>query len=197
MKTPLLVAAAFLLLSACARSAWQRPDQVIRALSLPANARVADLGAGNGYFAFRLARAVGAGGHVYAIEIDPDRIEDLLETVAERGYTNVTVVTAEPDDPNLPDSSVDLIFLCNTYHHLEERLAYLAGLRPLLRPGGRVAIIELWDDAPGLAGLLIPSGHATPPDVMRREMEEAGYRVVENHDFLPAQTFIVYEVAPQ
>ena len=121
------------------RDAWQKPDEVIRALALPPDAVVADIGSGTGYFAVRLARAVPRG-HVYGADLEPDMVKYLAERGRREAITNLTAVQAAPDDPRLP-RPVDLVLLVDTYHHVAERPAYFARLRRSLKPDGRVAII--------------------------------------------------------
>ena len=163
---------------------------MIRALAIPAGAQVADLGAGGGYFTFRLAAAAGPTGRVYAVDVDPGMVDYLRERAAREGARTVEPVLASADDARLPAASVDLLFTCNTYHHLTDRAAYFTRLRPVLRTGGRIAIVEY--DGRGLFARLF--GHATPADEIRREMAAAGYRVVDAHGFLPRQSFLVFAV---
>src|SRR5262245_1201108 len=115
------------------RDAWQHPEEVIQALAISPGQRVADIGAGGGYFAVRLADAVGPTGRVYAVDIDPDMIAYLQERAATLADHNVEVILAAAGDPRLPDDGVDLIFTCDTYHHIEDRTAYFAGAKKFLR----------------------------------------------------------------
>ena len=170
------------------RDRSQQPDQVVAALGLQPGEQVADLGAGGGYFTFRLADAVGPRGRVYAIDLDPDMVDYLKRQAAERGYHNVEVIEATADDPRLPAGSVDLLFTCNTYHHIGERSAYFARAKAALRPGGRVAIIDM--NGSGWFAWLF--GHATNPATIRSEMEGAGYTLDREHDFLSQQSFLVF-----
>ena len=94
-------------------------------LALAPGARVADLGAGGGYFTFRLARAVGPTGLVYAVDVDPGMVDFLAEQAAEQALANVRPVLAAGDDPRLSEP-VDLVFTSNTYHHLANRVAYFS-----------------------------------------------------------------------
>jgi predicted methyltransferase len=198
-RRTLFVCAALLLAGGCTalkrcayegpgRDGWQKPDEVVHALALPAGARVADLGSGGGYFTFRLADAVGPTGRVFAVDVDKDLLEYVAEEAKERGYANVEGIEAAFDDPRLPADGVDLLFTCNTYHHLKDRTSYFERLKPRLRPGGRIAVVE---HSPG--GWLMGS-HATGTDVIRGELEAAGYRLVAQHDFLPRQSFLVFAV---
>jgi ubiquinone/menaquinone biosynthesis C-methylase UbiE len=170
------------------RDAWQQPERVIAALQLRPGAVIADLGSGGGYFTFRLAEALGPTGKVYAIDTDPDMIGLIAETAQARGARNIEPVLAKSDDPMLPQDSIDLVFTSNTYHHIESRVAYFANLRRALRPGGRLAVIE-FDRRGWLEGLL---RHYTPRDVIRRELEQAGYTLQQEFDFLDRQSFLIF-----
>jgi arsenite methyltransferase len=170
------------------RDDWQQPQKVIAALKIQPSAVVADLGSGSGYFTFRLAEAVGAGGKVYAVDVDPDMIELVAKAAKDKGQSNIETILAKPKNPLLPKAGVDLIFTSNTYHHIDDRVAYFANLRQFLRPGGRVAIIE-FDRRGWLQGLL---RHYTPSEFIQREMEQAGYRLQENFDFLDRQSFLIF-----
>ncbi len=163
------------------RDAWQKPDEVIALLGIRTGDRVADLGAGGGYFTFRLADAVGAEGRVYAVDVDEDMIRYLRQRAAKRGYANVEVVRAEPDDPGLPEGEIDLLFTCNTYHHLADRARYFEAVLDALEPAGRVAIIEYDGER-----------HATPRQTILDEMSRAGYRLEADHAILEQQSFLVF-----
>ena len=99
-----------------ARDAWQKPDDVIRALAVAPDALVADIGSGTGYFAVRLARAVPRG-HVYGADLEPDMVKYLAERGRRDGLTNLTSIQAAPSDPRFPQP-VDLVLVVNTYHHI-------------------------------------------------------------------------------
>ncbi len=170
------------------RDSWQQPERVVESLALSPGDRVADLGAGGGYFTFRLAEAVGEGGRVFAIDVDESMIRHLARQAEKRGHANVTTVLAPADDPSLPDGGVDLVFSCNTYHHLEERPDYFAGLRKALPAGGRVAILDY--DRPSWL-----RSHFSERQTILDEMQQAGFELVEEHDFVERQSFLIF--APQ
>lgn len=169
------------------RDTWQKPQGVIEQLSITPGSRVADLGAGGGYFTWHLARAVGARGTVYAVDINPAALDMIFREMVARGTPNVRPVRARPHDPRLPEP-VDLVFSCNTYRQISDRVAYFRSLASSLRPGGRVAILDFHPRGffPGLFGDRI-----TKEDV-RSEMEAAGYRLVSDHDLLDRQHFQVF-----
>jgi ubiquinone/menaquinone biosynthesis C-methylase UbiE len=175
------------------RACWQQPDAVIGALSIRPGDHIADLGAGGGYFTFRLADAVGPAGKVYAVDIDKGSLDSIARRAQEQGYANVETILATYDDPLLPQSGIDLIFTCNTYHHLENHAAYFASAARYLRPDGRVAIIDL----AGMNWLFRLLGHWTPKETIRSEMEIGGYQLVSGFDLLSRQNFQVFALHSQ
>jgi ubiquinone/menaquinone biosynthesis C-methylase UbiE len=196
------VLVAFLLLAGCTalkrcayeggnRDSWQKPEEVIRALALKPGDRVADLGSGSGYFTFRLAQAVGPAGKVYAVDIDEALNREIAARAEREGYGSIEVILAAPDNSRLPEAGVDLIFTSNTYHHIENRARYFAGVRKALRPGGRVAIIDF-----NREGWIQSLGHYTPAEDIKREMREAGYELEREHDILSKQSFLVFVPRP-
>jgi ubiquinone/menaquinone biosynthesis C-methylase UbiE len=176
------------------RDAWQQPDRVIASLGLRPGDRVADIGAGSGYFTLPLARAVGPPGRVHAVDVDEEMNQYLRERVREAGLENVEVTLGRYEDPLLPDGEIDLIFTSNTYHHIEERPAYFRGILDGLAPGGRVAILD-YDGRKGWFVRLV--GHYTPKQEILREMEEAGYRLADDVDFLDRQSFLIFTAPPR
>jgi cyclopropane fatty-acyl-phospholipid synthase-like methyltransferase len=172
-----------------ARAEWQKPDQVIAALALAPDARVADIGSGTGYFSVRMARAVPQG-KVYGADLEPDMVKYLNARAAKEKLPNLSSILAAPDDPRLPEP-VDLVLLVDTYHHIGDRADYFAKLRDRLRPGGRVAIIDFKADSPTGP----PRSGRIAPEEVDKEMKRAGYRRVAAHDFLPYQYFLVFAPA--
>lgn len=170
------------------RKGWNRPEEVIAALNVQPGDSVVDLGAGDGYFSYYLADAVGNSGHVYAVDTNEKAMKRLQAEAEERGYDNITAIVAEKHDPRLPKDDIDLVHLCNSYHHLTERTRYFRNLAPHLRPDARVAILDTREGTPFF---IIP--HGIYPDQIRQEMEAAGYRYTASHDFLPFNSFEVYQ----
>jgi arsenite methyltransferase len=175
-----------------ARDGWQQPERVIAALGVRPGDRVADLGAGSGYFTLRLARGVGPTGRVYAVDVDEAMNDYLRQRVAQAGLSNVDVILGRFEDPLLPDGEVDLVLVVDTYHHLEDRSAYFRNLRRDLSPGGRVAVID-FDGRKGW--FMRRTGHITPRMLLVREMAEAGYEVAEDFDFIDRQAFVIFRPA--
>ena len=171
-----------------ARDAWQMPDRVIAALNLKRGQVVADIGARTGYFSVRLAKSEAAP-KVYAVDIEPQMVSYLRERAAREGLNNVTAVQAAADTPNLPEP-VDLVLIVDTYHHIGDREAYFRKLAKSLKPGGRVAIIDFRPDSPEGP----PKEFRFPLEKFKSEMDKAGYKLAAQHDFLPRQQFLIFEV---
>lgn len=169
-----------------ARDEWQRPQEVIRALALAPDATVADIGAGTGYFAVRLARAVPQG-RVLGVDAEPDMVRYLEQRARREGLANLAVQLAAADDPRLP-APVDLVIVVNTYHHLPARERYFRALRDSLKPGGRLAIIDYTPESP----VGPPMSARIPDATVRRELARAGYTLAAEHTFLPYQYFLVF-----
>jgi ubiquinone/menaquinone biosynthesis C-methylase UbiE len=170
------------------RDQWQQPERVIATLAIAPGAHVADVGAGGGYFTFRLADAVGPEGTVFAVDVDAAMLEHIERRARDEGRGNIETILAAADDTRLPANAVDLIFICNTFHHLTDRPGYFARLLPRLRAGGRIAIID-YRPSGWFATLF---GHATEAVVITAEVEAAGYAVERQHDFLARQHFFVF-----
>jgi predicted methyltransferase len=171
-----------------ARDSWQQPERVIRELGLSPGDLVADLGSGGGYFTFRLGEAVGDTGRVYAVDVDAEMNERLERLASERGASNIAAVLAGHDDPKIPEP-VDLIFTSNTYHHIEDRVAYFERAARHLKPAGRLAVLEY--KRRGFFQRFL--GHATEDEIIQSELEQAGYTLSAKHDFIEPQSFLIFD----
>ncbi len=174
------------------RDSYQKPHEVVTALDLKEGEVIADIGAGSGYFTFRFSHHVGPTGRVYAVDINPDMIVHMNRRIRDLKIDNVTTILSAPDDPLLTDASIDLAFFCDTWHHIENQTGYLALLKKLLRPGGRIAMIDFQKRE-------LPVG--PPPDMkisredLLKQMDAAGFRLIKEHTFLPYQYFLVFSAA--
>jgi arsenite methyltransferase len=183
------------------RDAYQKPDEVIAALAVREGEVIADIGSGSGYFTLRLAEAVGAKGRVYGVDVSPDMIIHLNRRIRDLGVRNVTTILAPPDDPLLPDASIDRFFICDVWHHVENQAQYLAlmkkmlkrggGGAPPLEKGGQVVMIDFHKKA-------LPVGPPLEMKIAREDliaqMQKHGFKVVKEHTFLPHQYFLVFQV---
>ena len=167
------------------RDAWQLPDRVVATLIDRPDRVVVDIGSATGYFPVRFARAVPEG-MVFGSDIEPGMVQYLNDRAAREGIPNLVSVLAGPDGPHVPRPA-DVYFLCNTYHHIDGRIAYFERLRSGLLPGGRVAVVDY-----RLESERGPD-HKLAAEVVEEEMGKAGYRLAARHDFLPDQYFLVFE----
>jgi SAM-dependent methyltransferase len=158
-----------------ARAEKLQVERVLDVLGVREGARVADIGAGSGWFTVRAARRAGAGGLVYAVEINEDFVRHIEERARKENLPNVRVVLGGEDDPRLPPASVDAVLILKTYHEIAQPVRLLSRLRASLREGARVGIIDRKGDG---------EDHGVERDVVVREAERAGYALAEEHDFV-------------
>jgi arsenite methyltransferase len=160
--------------------------KVIESLKVGPDDRVCDLGAGSGLFTRPLARKASGKGVVYAVDIDSELLKHVERTAQEQKLANIKPILASETDPKLPEA-VDLIAIIDTLHHVSNQAEYLRGLKKYLKPGGRIAIIDFSRDW--------PAGHEkmvyTVSD-LDGWMTAAGFKRVEQHDFLDNNFFVVY-----
>jgi SAM-dependent methyltransferase len=173
-----------------ARDAWQKPHEVITALSPAPDWVVADIGSGTGYFAARLAHFVPKG-RVYGVDTEPEMVKYLAERAKREGLANLVSIAGSPGDAKLP-AKVDLVLMVDVYHHISDREAYFRKLRGSLNSGARVAIIDFRLDTPDGP----PKSERIPPSQVQAELAEAGFSLSKEHDFLPKQFFLVFAAKP-
>jgi predicted methyltransferase len=166
-----------------------KPEEILKTLALQQGQKIADIGAGGGYFSLRFAEAVGMQGVVYAVDTDSDKIEFIRKSVAEKKLGNVQVVLAGKESVTLPEK-IDLIFLRNVYHHISNRVEYFAKLRESLKPDGRIAIVE--HSRGGRFSFHRILGHHVTRETIVEEMTKAGYSIAESIDFLSEQSFTIF-----
>jgi SAM-dependent methyltransferase len=171
-----------------ARDVWQKPDEMLDALQLQPTTRAADIGAGTGYFSARIAKRV-PDGKVFAVDIEPDMVRYLGERAHHEHLLGLQPVLASANSPNLPEP-VDVVLIVDTYHHIDDRVAYVSRLKSSLQPGARLAIVDFKADASEGP----PPALRIPPERVIAELEQAGYALVARHDFLPRQYFLVFKL---
>ena len=161
--------------------------RVMDRLGLRPGLRVADVGAGDGYYTVRLARRLGPGATIYAQDVEPRYLDRLAARLARERIAGVTLVHGTPNDPRLPSGSVDVAILAHMYHEIENPYEFLYGLRAALAPDARVAVIDV--DKP-------TDAHGTPPALLRCEMAALGYRQVDYVSLAPADGYLAVFAAP-
>jgi ubiquinone/menaquinone biosynthesis C-methylase UbiE len=172
------------------RDAYQKPHEVLTALDLKQGETIADIGAGSGYFTLRLAAHVGDTGRVYAVDVAPDMIVHLNRRVRDAGIRNVQTILAAPDDPLLPDASVNRFFLCDVWHHIDDQAKYLGLMKKMLKPGGQVVMIDFQKQETPTGP---PLGMRIARETLVAQMQKNGFRLAKEHTFLPYQYFLVFE----
>ncbi len=150
-------------------------NRVMDILGVVPGKTVADIGAGSGWFTVRAARRVGAAGVVYAVDINPESIRYVDGRAKKEKLNNVKTILGKADDPLLPAGAVDAVLLLKTYHEVAEPVALLRNLQAALRPGARVGIIDRNGNG---------ENHGVGRDVVLREATQAGYRLLEQYDFV-------------
>jgi predicted methyltransferase len=163
-------------------------DRVMDLLGITTGKNVADIGAGSGWFTVRAARRVGPTGAVIAEDINPVAIEYIGKRVLKENLSNVRTVLGAPDDPRLPAVSVDAVLMLKVYHEIAHPVMTMKTLRPALRAGAKVGIIDRNGNG---------ANHGLNHDVVVKEMAEAGYKLVGTYDFTKADGqdyFLIFEV---
>ena len=172
-----------------ARDAYQKPQELVRTLRLRPGMRVADVGAGTGYFSRYLSTAVGATGTVFSADTEPELVRHLCERAEKERTDNVVPILASPDNPRLPRGAVDLVLLVDMFHHIDHRVAYFGRLRGTLASGGRVAVVD-WQKRETPVGPELE--HRLAREQVVEEMRAAGYALVAEPDVLPYQYCLVF-----
>src|SRR5215813_1379477 len=164
-------------------------DRVMDILKIARGRGVADIGAGSGWFTVRAARRVGPAGTVYAVDINPEAIRYIDARAHRESLANVTTVLSKPDNPMLPKAAVDAVLLLKTYHEIADPVALLEHLRPALRPGARLGVIDRNGNG---------TDHGVERKIVVEEAVRAGYRLVETYEFVKddgMDYFLVFMVA--
>ena len=151
---------------------------------------VADLGAGTGYFTVRLARAVGAQGRVFAVDVEPKLVAYLNARASRESLPQIEAVLAPPDDPKLPARRLDLVLIVDTWHHIDGRLRYLKKLAKTLAPAGRVAVVDF---KKGDFPVGPPDAHKLTADEVVSEFTGSGWSLVQRSDDLPYQYVLTFD----
>lgn len=170
-----------------ARDEWQLPEKVIATMGLQPNHRIADIGSATGYFPVRFAR-IATQGKVYGIDIEPNMVDYLNQRAQKENLSNLISILGAPDDPKIPEP-VDIIFICDTYHHIQSRVTYFQQLKSSLRKPGKIVIVDFKKGE-------LPVG---PPDKMKlaaeqvqEELTQAGYHLVQQ-TALPYQYLLIFQ----
>ncbi|UCD45830.1 MAG: class I SAM-dependent methyltransferase [Candidatus Bathyarchaeota archaeon] len=174
----------------------QPPDQVMDAMGVEPGMKVAEVGVGRGRYGVRVALRLGDSGAFYGVDIHEGRLGEFSKRCRREGLGNVVTILGEDVDPRLPEGELDLVFFISTYHHLSDPVGLLRSVKPSLKPGGRLAIVERDP---------VKSGRPKYEDTLRErsryeavsregilsDADEAGYDLVETHTFLPEDNIYI------
>jgi len=171
------------------RSREENTNLAISKLPVSANSMVADIGAGSGFYTFRIAPRVPKG-KVYAVEVQDEAIIYLKKKAADLHADHVVVVKGAEQSPNLPDNSIDLAIMVDVYHELMYPREFLQSLKRALKPGGKLLLIEYKAEDPEVA---IKPEHKMTVKQVEQELNANGYRMVQNGQFMPIQHFLIFQ----
>jgi ubiquinone/menaquinone biosynthesis C-methylase UbiE len=171
------------------RESDERPDQVLDAIGIARGSTVADVGAGVGYFTWRLAERVGANGIVYGEDIQTEMLQALRKNMEARHISNVQPILGTPEDPKLPKESIDLVLLVDVYHEFSEPEKMLDRIRESLKVGGRLVLLEYRAEDPKVP---IRPEHKMTVAQVRAEVQPEGFRFDQTIEVLPQQHIIIF-----
>jgi ubiquinone/menaquinone biosynthesis C-methylase UbiE len=178
------------------REIYAQRKPIVEGCKLKPGMVVADIGAGTGLFSRLFAKEVGPKGKVYAVDIAPKFIEHIEKTCKEAGIKNVTGVVCAADNVKLPAKSIDLVFICDTYHHFEFPFRTMASIHEALRPGGQVVVID-FHRIKGKSSAWVLNHVRAGQDVVVKEIKSSGFKLVGEDKLLKENYFIRFEKVDQ
>lgn len=170
------------------RETEEKPDTTVEMLNLKADDVVADIGAGSGYFSFRMAAKVPEG-KVYAVDIQPEMLEAIARLKQENHITNIETILGQEDNPNLPPESIDLALMVDAYHEFAYPKEMMDGIFSALKPGGKVVLLEYRQENPMI---MIKPLHKMSQKQVKKELSSVGLKWETTKEFLPQQHFLVF-----
>ena len=170
------------------RDRFGEAERVMNQVGIRPGMRVADIGAGDGYYTVRLARRLASTGTIYAEDVKAEYLAGLEARLKREGISGVTLILGEPGDPKLPPAAIDVAILAHMYHEIANPYEFLYRLWPSLAPQARIAIVDL-DKA--------TQHHGTPPALLRCELAAVGYRQVDFAVLTPADGYLAVFIPPE
>ncbi len=172
------------------REKEEQPSKLIDALKVKPGEVIADIGAGSGYYAFRLSKLIGPKGKILAVDIQPEMLDIIRKRMKERHVTNIEPVQGTITDPKLPANSVDTILMVDVYHEFDHPFEMTVAMVKALKPGGRMVFVEFRMEDPDVPIKLV---HKMTQKQVIKEMEPHPLRWVRTLDVLPWQHIIIFE----
>jgi len=159
------------------RDTWMNVKDIFEHANVEAGSHVADIGCHEGYLSIHLAQRVGVEGKVYAVDVREDRLESLRENLKSRELSNVNVILGDYDNPKLPENTLDVVFIMDTYHEMEDYMTILEHVQKALKPGGRIIIIEkLKRKVRDRSRKSMTDAHSLSPKYVRKELLSSGFK---------------------
>ena len=182
------------------RDSWQKVDEIFAALQVDEGDWIADVGAGSGFFSFRLSERVGPSGKVVAQDIDAGVLAEVREAARQEGFTNIETVVGDTDDPKLAEGSLDGVLIVNAYHEMRDHEAMLGGIRRALKPGGRLVIVDMPPADESMSRRHQMQQHDIAIGVVAEDLVNAGFEVIRRvPDFVDEgrhQNWLLVAVVP-
>jgi ubiquinone/menaquinone biosynthesis C-methylase UbiE len=172
------------------RHIWQKPEEVIKTMNIRLSDVIVDIGAGTGYFTRRFAFAALAGKAI-GLDIEPSMVQYMQEDAKKLDLKNYEVRVVKTDDPELRKKAFDIVFLCDTYHHIDNRVEYFSKVAEGLKDDGRLVIVDFYKKKLPYGP---PPHHKLAKETVISELEETGYKLLRSHDFLPYQYFLEFGI---
>ncbi len=170
------------------RTKWQKPNEVISLMNIKNGNYIADIGAGTGYFTRRFARAVGINGKAIGFDIEPSMVKYMKRDANKLGLKNYEAVLVNANSPNL-GRAFNIIFMCNTYHHITNRVDYFKRLKLFLNKNGRLVIVDFMKKSLPVGP---PLDYKLSRAYVEKELNKAGYRLI-NHKELTYQYYLEFK----
>jgi cyclopropane fatty-acyl-phospholipid synthase-like methyltransferase len=172
------------------RDSWQQPDEVVKKMNIGRRDVVVDIGAGTGYFTRRFAVAAPEG-RAIGLDIEQSMVRYMQEDAIKLGLKNYSARIVKTDDPQIEKKSVDIVFLCNTYHHIENRKKYFKEVAEGLKDGGRLIIVDFYKKELPYGP---PPSHKLSKEIVIAELQDGGYRLRTSLKFLPYQYYLEFDI---
>ncbi len=167
-----------------------KPNKILEAIALKSGQNIVDIGAGGGYFSLKFSEIVGSEGKIYAVDTNKEFLDFIRKSATEKKLNNIITILVTEDRLDLPEQSLDFIFMRNITHHISNRAKYFGNLKNFLKPDGKIIIIEYKPSKSfSFRGMF---GHHVAKEIIIQEMEEAGYSLEKDFDFLQEQHFTIY-----